>query len=62
MRDANRIYPFCIQFAELWAKHPDLRFGQIVSNVARYTQMKYRKDAFFLEEDEIMDIIKKMLK
>lgn len=62
MRDINRIKPFCDEFAELWSKHPDLRFGQIMSNIARYTQMAYRKDMFFMEEDELIKIIKERLK
>ena len=48
-RDANRIKPFCNEFAELWSKYPDLRFGQIMSNIARYVQMEYRKDMFYME-------------
>ena len=62
MRDVNRIKPFCDEFAELWSRYPDLRFGQIMSNIARYTQMECRKDMFFMEEDELMKIIKEQLR
>lgn len=61
MRDPNRIKPFCDEFAELWSKHPDLRFGQIMSNIARYMQMEHRQDMFFMEEDELMQVIKEYL-
>ncbi len=61
MRDPNRIKPFCDDFATLWSRYPDLRFGQIMSNIARYVQMEYRKDMFFMEEDELMKIIKDRL-
>jgi hypothetical protein len=57
MRDENRIQPFCEEFAKLWSKYPDLRFGQIMSNIARYCQMELRKDMFYMEEDELMQII-----
>jgi len=62
MRDPERIKPFCDELAELWSNWPDLRFGQIMSNIARYTQMEYRKDMFYMEEDELMKIIKEQLK
>ena len=62
MRDVERIKPFCDEFAQLWAKHPDLRFGQIMSNIARYLQMEHRKDLFFLEEDELMKVLREQLK
>lgn len=62
MRDVNRIYPFCNELAQLWSKHPDLRFGQIMSNIARYTQMEHRRDMFFMEDDELMDVIKNQLR
>ena len=55
-RDVNRIKPFCDEFAELWSKYPDLRFGQIMSNIARYVQMEYMKDMFYMEEEELMEV------
>lgn len=62
MRDASRIKPFCDEFAELWSNWPDLRFGQIMSNIARYAQMEHRKDIFFMEEEELMKIIRHQLR
>lgn len=62
MRDVNRIKPFCDEFAELWANYPDLRFGQIMSNIARYCQIEKRIDMFFLEENELMEIIRNQLR
>ena len=47
MRDINRIEPFCKELAQLWKKYPDLRFGQIMSNIARDVQMEHRKDMFY---------------
>lgn len=62
MRDINRIKPFCNEFAQLWEKYPDLRFGQIMSNIARYMQMEHRKDMFFMEDDELMKVIREQLR
>ena len=61
-RDVNRIKPFCDEFAELWSKYPDLRFGQIMSNIARYAQMEYGKDMFYMEEEELMEVLRYQLR
>ncbi len=58
MRDQSRIYPFCTELAALWAKHPDMRFGQVMSNIARYVEVKHKKDIFYLEDEELLKIIK----
>lgn len=58
MRDPNRIKPFCDELASLWSKRPDLRFGQIVSNVARLTP----RDIFYMEEDELIELIRELLR
>jgi hypothetical protein len=62
MRDPARIEPFCNELAALWSNYPDLRFGQLMSNIARYTQMEHRKDMFFMEEEELMEIIRHQLR
>ena len=62
MRDVNRIKPFCDEFAQLWSRYPDLRFGQIVSNIARYMQIEHRMDIFFMEEEELMEVLRKQLR
>lgn len=62
MRDASRIKPFCDEFAELWSRYPDLRFGQIMSNIEKYVQMEHRKDMFYMEEEELMKIIRHQLR
>ena len=62
MRDASRIKPFCDEFAELWSNWSDLRFGQIMSNIARYVQMEHGKEMFYMEEDELMEIIREQLR
>ena len=61
-RDVKRIQPFCNELAELWSKHPHLRFGQIMSSIARYMQMERRKDMFFMEDDELMEVLREKFK
>ncbi len=62
MRDVDRIKPFCDEFAELWSRYPDLRFGQIMSNIERYVLMEHKKDMYFMEEDELMEVIRHQLR
>lgn len=58
MRDKNRILPFCTELTELWSNYPDLRFGQIMSNLARYIRTEYGQDIFYMEDDQLMAAIR----
>jgi hypothetical protein len=62
MRDAHRIKPFCDELAYLWAQYPDLRFGQLMSNIARYVEMEHKQDIFFMEDDKLMEVIRHQLR
>lgn len=62
MRDVNRIYKFCNELAEIWAKVPDWRFGQLISNVLGDWQGKTHRDIFFPEEDEMIQIFRDYFK
>lgn len=62
MRDVNRIKYFCNELANLWSNYPDLRFGQFMSNIARYVQIEHGKGMFYMEDDELMDIIRHQLR
>lgn len=59
MRDKNRIYKFCNEFADVWANNvPDWRFGQLICNV--FGQMAGEgRDPFFPEENEMINYFKK---
>lgn len=59
MRDKNRIYKFCNEFADVWANNvPDWRFGQLICNV--FGQMAGEgRDPFFPEENEMIQYFKK---
>ena len=56
-RDAARIQPFCERLARGWEKLPDWRFGQLMVNLMREYEAEHGRDIFFLEEDEMMEII-----
>lgn len=61
MRDPNRIYPFCMKLAELWSNYPDLRFGQIMSNVFSCIEGE-DWHPFYVEDDEMMEYINHQLR
>lgn len=54
MRNPNRIGPMLKQFELYWRANPDLRLGQIVSNMAASVGSK---DCFFTEDDKMMGIL-----
>ena len=56
-RDAGRIQLFCDRLARAWEKLPDWRFGQLMINLMREYEAEHGRDIFFLEEDEMMEII-----
>lgn len=33
MRNPSRIYPLLNQIGDIWSRHPDLRFGQLIKNI-----------------------------
>ena len=59
MRNPNRLYRFYEELRTIhMEKVPDLRFGQMMSNIFAKMQLEGR-DPFFPEEREMMDYIKK---
>ena len=59
MRDKNRTYEFCNEFARLWSKKfPDLRFGQLMLNFLYWCGNEKGRDPFFPEEDEMIKLFK----
>lgn len=58
MRDPKRIRKFCNQLANFWESEcPDWRFGQLICNL--FSSELIKIDPFFIEEKEMMEIIKK---
>lgn len=51
-RDPERIETVLEELEDYWSEHPDLRLGQILSNIS---QEKGYKDAFYIEDDELVE-------
>lgn len=59
MRDINRLDKFYDELKEIHEKHfPDWRFGQMIVNVLADWQAKTKRDIFFPEEDEMIQIFR----
>ena len=50
MRNKYRIVNLLTLFATGWSKVPDMRFGQVIENLKRYSG---KEDLFYLEDDEM---------
>ena len=65
MRSNDRIESFLNEFKKVWLKHPDLRFGQILSIVLGISPNlngeKYESliDPFYIEEDDFIKLLHK---
>ena len=65
MRSNDRIESFLNEFKKVWLKHPDLRFGQIISIVLGISPNlngeKYESliDPFYIEEDDFIKLLHK---
>ena len=57
-----RIGPICMELADLWANHPELRLGQIFSNAATQAKIEEGYDIFYMPDEDIMEILRKQLK
>lgn len=53
MRDPARIAPMLEELKRLWLKHPDLRLGQLIVNVAPAD-----RDLFYIEDDKLLEAIR----
>lgn len=59
MRDINRLDKFYDELKEIHKKNfPDWRFGQLLVNVLADWQAKTKRDLFFPEEDEMIQIFR----
>lgn len=63
MRDPNRLYSFYDRLREIHMTHfSDLRFGQLINNVLGWYYSKNKRDIFFPEEDEMIQIFEDYVK
>ena len=53
MRDPKRINKVLAAIGEVWEKNPDLRLGQLLSNVYRDPSL------YYIEDDKLVEEIKK---
>lgn len=64
-RDPFRLQPFAEQFffllMEYWNRHPDDRFGQILTRFQYAVQRKGYKDLFYIEDDELLKLWKEVM-
>lgn len=51
-RDPERIETVLEELEDYWSDNPDLRFGQILSNIS---QKKGYKDSFYIEDSELIE-------
>lgn len=56
MRDINRIEPFMNELTEIWHTVPDWRFGQLIENFKKFTEVE---DLFYIEDDKMLEVLKK---
>ena len=59
MREKARIRRFCNELATLWEeKQPNMRFGQMVVSLNRALD-KPRHDIYYLEEEEMLEVLRR---
>lgn len=62
MRDAARILPLCIRLAHAWMRHPDLRLGQIISNVMKADNSARQPNLFYIEDEELVEEVERYMR
>ena len=60
MKDKSRIRGVCGRLAAAWERVPELRFGQLMSNVFLAMQSE-GKDPFFPEDDSMIEYIEQYI-
>jgi hypothetical protein len=60
MRDIERIYPFLEELGKVWKedKFQDWRFGQFMYNFLGYVAYTKKRDPFYLEEEQFIQLLK----
>ena len=51
-RDPKRIDEFCDRLKVVWKRHPDLRFGQLITLV--FSVSRIACDPFYMEDDKMI--------
>ena len=56
MRNPERIPEILKELERFWKQVPDLRLGQIISNLS-YESMR-NNDPFYMEDDDLLELLK----
>lgn len=59
MRDKDRINIILLKLKRIWEENPDLRFGQLISNI--YSELGY-SDPFYVEDTELDNYLDEAIK
>lgn len=60
MRDPKRLDKFFDEFKEIYKKEfPDWRFFQLMSNFMGWVYQEQKKDPWFVEENQCIELFKK---
>lgn len=57
MRDPERIPEFMETIQEMWERHPDWRFGQLIFNVFDGIWDTTEPKFFYIEDDQLLKVI-----
>lgn len=60
MRDPKRIDECMDALKKLWEKYPDMRMGQLMSNILTEYYSQTNCDPFFLEDDRFIKFIENL--
>lgn len=61
MRDINRLDFFYDELKRVHKYVPDWRFGQLIMNFISWYYQKYKKDCFYIEDNEILKYIEEFI-
>ena len=61
MRDINRLDNFYNELKRIHTYVPDWRFGQFIMNFMSWYYTKYKRDCFYIEEDEMIKYIEEFI-
>ena len=57
MRDPARIELIATLLVDIWKKHPDMRFWQLLLDI---DWNHYGEDFFYLEDDEVLSVLERV--
>lgn len=61
MRDINRLDNFYNELKRIHTYVSDWRFGQFIMNFMSWYYTKYKRDCFYIEEDEMIKYIEEFI-